>query len=164
MRRDVGAVALVLLACVAPTASGRSPRAAPAPSGGKSTSALERAAFELVNRHRLDRGLPALRLDPRVADQARSHSADMAAGNVALGHAGFDGRVQALRRAIPWRATAENVAFNRGHSDPAAEAVRGWLASRAHRENIEGPYEVTGVGVASNPAGETYFTQIFVGR
>ena len=58
----------------------------------------------------------------------------------------------------------ENVAFNRGHRDPAAEAARGWLASRKHRENIEGPYQLTGVGVATNAAGEVYFTQIFIGR
>jgi uncharacterized protein YkwD len=62
------------------------------------------------------------------------------------------------------RRSAENVAFNQGHRDPAADAVRGWLASRGHRENIEGPYELTGVGVVSNAKGEFYFTQIFVGR
>jgi hypothetical protein len=32
------------------------------------------------------------------------------------------------------------------------------------RENIEWPYELTGVGVVSNQAGEVYFTQIFVGQ
>jgi uncharacterized protein YkwD len=56
------------------------------------------------------------------------------------------------------------VAFNQGHRDPAAVAVQGWLESPGHRENIEGPYELTGVGVASNAKGEVYFTQIFVGR
>jgi uncharacterized protein YkwD len=62
------------------------------------------------------------------------------------------------------RRTAENVAFDQGHPDPPAAAVRGWLASCGHRENIEGPYELTGVGVVSNAKGEVYFTQIFVGR
>jgi uncharacterized protein YkwD len=42
--------------------------------------------------------------------------------------------------------------------------MRGWLASRGHRESIEGPYELTGVGVVSNAAGEIYFTQLFVAR
>jgi hypothetical protein len=28
---------------------------------------------------------------------------------------------------------------------------------------MEGPYEATGIGVARNPDGELYFTQIFVG-
>jgi uncharacterized protein YkwD len=62
------------------------------------------------------------------------------------------------------RHTAENVAVNQGYRNPASEAVRGWLASRGHRENIEGPYQSTGVGVASDAAGNVYFTQIFVGR
>jgi uncharacterized protein YkwD len=96
--------------------------------------------------------------------QARLHSAAMAAGRTSLGHAGFDDRVAALRRVMTFQRTAENVAFNQGHREPAAEAVRGWLTSRAHRENIEGPYELTGVGVVSNAKGEVYFTQIFVGR
>jgi len=42
--------------------------------------------------------------------------------------------------------------------------VRGWLESRAHRENIDGSYNLTGIGVARNAAGEVFFTQIFVGR
>jgi uncharacterized protein YkwD len=87
----------------------------------------------------------------------------MAAGKTPLGHAGFDDRVRALRAVLAFRGSAENVAVNRGHRDPAAEAVRGWIASRGHRRNIEGPYARTGVGVASNAKGEVYFTQIFVG-
>ena len=138
--------------------------AAGAPRPGSRSTALEQAAFELVNHHRRERGLPALALDPRITRQARLHSAEMAAGRTPLGHEGFEDRTKALRRVIPWRATGENVAFNRGHRDPAAEAVRGWLASRKHRENIEGPYQLTGVGVATNAAGEVYFTQIFIGR
>jgi uncharacterized protein YkwD len=117
-----------------------------------------------VNRHRRARGRPALGSDARIAEQARLHSAAMAAGRTPLGHRGFDDRVAALHRVMTCRRTAENVAFNQGHRDPAAEAVRGWLGSRGHRENIEGPYELTGVGVASNAAGEVFFTQIFVGR
>ena len=59
---------------------------------------------------------------------------------------------------------AENVAFNQNARAPAAEAVEGWLASRGHRKNIEGPYALTGVGVATAATGEVYLTQLFVGR
>jgi uncharacterized protein YkwD len=160
--------ALALGACTPRSAPGKSPAAptvtATSARPSASSTALEHAAFELVNRHRRARGLAPLTLDPRISRQARLHSADMAAGRMPLGHEGFDDRGQTLARMIPWRRTAENVAFNQGHRDPAAEAVRGWLASRGHRENIEGPYELTGVGVVSNQAGEVYFTQIFVGR
>jgi uncharacterized protein YkwD len=88
----------------------------------------------------------------------------MAAGTTPLGHTGFAERAAKLRHALAARRTAENVAFDQGHRDPAAVTVRGWLASPGHRENIEGPYELTGIGVVSNGKGEVYFTQIFVGR
>jgi uncharacterized protein YkwD len=131
---------------------------------GAESTALEQVVFRLVNHHRRALGLPPLAQDSRITRQARLHSAAMAAGTTPLGHAGFDDRVATLRRVMAFRRSAENVAFNQGHRDPSAEAVRGWLASRGHRENIEGPYELTGVGVVSNAKGEVYFTQIFVGR
>jgi len=125
---------------------------------------LEDAVFELVNRHRREHRLTALVPDARIARQARAHSVAMAAGKTPLGHSGFDGRAAALHELMAFRGIAENVAFNQGHRDPAAEAVRGWLGSRGHRQNIEGPYERTGIGVATNAKGEIFFTQIFVGR
>jgi uncharacterized protein YkwD len=65
---------------------------------------------------------------------------------------------------MSFKRSAENVASNKGHDQPALQAVEGWLASRRHRSNIEGPYDLTGVGVARNAAGEVYFTQMFVAR
>ena len=127
-------------------------------------AALERAVHEQVNRHRRARGLAPLTLDPRISRQARRHSRAMAEGRTRFGHDGFSDRIEALRRAMTWRRIAENVASNRGRRDPAAEAVRGWLESRAHRENIDGPYDLTGIGVARSAAGEAFFTQLFVGR
>jgi len=127
-------------------------------------AALERAAYDLVNRHRRARGLAPLALDPRITQQARRHSLAMAEGRTPFGHDGFTDRVDALGHVMPYRRSAENVASNKGHRDPAAEAVRGWLASRPHRENIEGPYSLTGIGVARSGAGEVFFTQLFIGR
>jgi len=124
---------------------------------------LEQTVLDLVNRHRRAHGLAALVPDARIAQQARAHSVAMAAGRTPLGHAGFDARAAALHKLMAFRGIAENVAFNQGHRDPAAEAVRGWLGSRGHRQNIEGPYERTGIGITSNAKGEVFFTQIFVG-
>jgi uncharacterized protein YkwD len=59
---------------------------------------------------------------------------------------------------------AENVSATQGYDAPAPAAMRGWLASRGHRTNMEGRYDITGVGVARSPTGKVYFTQIFVGR
>ena len=130
----------------------------------RADAALERAVHELVNRHRRARGLTPLTLDQRISRQARLHSQAMAEGRTRFGHGGFTDRIDALGRVMSCRRTAENVASNRGHRDPAAEAVRGWLESRAHLENIDGPYDLTGIGVARNAAGEVFFTQLFVGR
>ena len=128
-----------------------------------SDATLERSIYSLVNRYRSEHGLRLLVLDPEISRVARRHSAAMAAHARGVGHEGFDDRVLILRRALATRRTAENVALNRGYRDPAFEAVRGWIASGGHRQNLEGPYEATGIGVARNPDGELYFTQIFVG-
>jgi uncharacterized protein YkwD len=158
-RRAIALVAVLLSGACSPA----DVRTKPDPPTSE-TSTLERTVSALVNRHRRSLGLRPLAEDSTIMQQARLHSAAMAAGKTPLGHSGFDDRVATLRRVLATRRTAENVAFNQGHRDPAEVAVRGWLASRGHRQNIEGPYELTGVGVASNAKGEVYFTQIFVGR
>jgi uncharacterized protein YkwD len=86
----------------------------------------------------------------------------MASGRVPLGHAGFQQRVQAIGKQIPLRGAAENVAYNMGYGDPAKQAVDGWIKSAGHRSNIEGNFNLTGVGVAQNSKGQYYFTQIFI--
>ena len=158
--------ALTLQGCPShdPPGKSRIVRGAGTAHGPSADAALERAVHELVNRHRRARALAPLALDPRISREARGHSLAMADGTTPFGHDGFSDRVKALSHVMTCRRTAENVASNRGHRDPASEAVRGWLESRAHRENIEGPYGLTGIGVARNTAGEVFFTQIFVGR
>jgi uncharacterized protein YkwD len=125
---------------------------------------LARNILDLVNRHRTARGLPALTADPRIGREAQRHSAAMAAGSTPLGHAGFPDRIAALRRVMSCGSSAENVASSLGYDEPAPEIVRGWLASRGHRANIEGRYERTGIGVTRSATGKLYVTQIFVGR
>jgi len=123
-------------------------------------SDLEQRIIVQVNQYRQGKGLPSLVPDSRLTIQVRNHSLDMAAGTVPFGHDGFLERIKAA--GIPCLAAAENVAMNAGLADPAAAAVRGWLASPGHRANIEGDYDLTGVGAAVNGAGEYYFTQIFL--
>jgi uncharacterized protein YkwD len=129
------------------------------------TVALERKAHELVNAHRRSRGLPPLAWDARIAEVARRHSRDMAEGRVPFGHEGFEARSEEIGRAIPLRGMAENVGLN-DYPAPrtALAAVSGWIGSRGHRENIEGRYELTGVGMARDAGGAWYYTQIFVRR
>lgn len=124
------------------------------------TTAVEASVFEQINKFRASQSLPALTRNPAIDDQARIHSQNMANGKVPFGHNGFSQRIVAT--GIPYQAAAENVAMNRGYTDPATKAVQGWLASSGHLNNIRGNYNLTGVGVATNSKGEVYLTQIFI--
>ncbi|MBD2388379.1 CAP domain-containing protein [Cylindrospermum sp. FACHB-282] len=124
------------------------------------TAAIEASVFEQINQYRASQGLAALTRNSAIDTQARTHSKNMASGQVPFGHNGFQQRVQAT--GISYSAAAENVAYNQGVSDPATAAVQGWLKSSGHLANIKGNYNLTGIGVASNSQGRIYFTQIFL--
>ncbi|MGH1397085.1 MAG: CAP domain-containing protein [Trichormus sp.] len=124
------------------------------------TTALERSVFEQINRYRSARNLPKLTLNANITRQARIHSQNMARGKAPFSHHGFEERVYAIP--LRYKSAAENLAFNRGYSDPANQAVIGWLESPGHLKNIQGNYNLTGIGVASNQKGEVYLTQIFL--
>lgn len=123
-------------------------------------SDLEKEVHQQVNQHRKNKNLPPLNLHPQISDQARIHSQNMAQGKVIFSHNGFKERVQAIK--LPYRSVAENVAYNMGFTDPVSHAVIGWIESPGHRQNMEGEFNLTGIGIAKNAQGEYYFTQIFM--
>lgn len=125
-------------------------------------TSLEKSVHQQINQYRQSRNLPPLTLDPRISEQARLHSQAMASGKVAFSHNGFEQRIKAISRLIFYRQVAENVAYNQGYSNPVQQSVEGWIKSPGHRTNIEGLYNLTGIGVVKNAKGEYYFTQIFV--
>ena len=120
----------------------------------------ERSVFRQINDYRQSQGLPILIMDTRIVDQARNHSRNMADGTVPFSHQGFKERVQ--KTDIPNQASAENVAYYKGSSDPATQTVQGWLKSEGHLHNIVGDFNLTGIGVIVSPNGTYYFTQIFM--
>ena len=125
---------------------------------------IEREIFDMVNQHRVSMGLDALEWNETIAQQCRNHSGNMASGAVPVGHEGFEQRAANIRNTLSYTTIAENVAYYNtgvGSSSPASLAVSGWLGSSSHRENIEGNFNLTGVGVANN-GNEYYYTQIFV--
>jgi uncharacterized protein YkwD len=125
---------------------------------------LEQSVHQQVNQYRKSRNLQPLSLDARISEQARIHSQAMANGRVPFSHDGFEGRVGAIAKVIRYRAAAENVAYNQGYSNPDEQAVKGWLKSPGHLKNIQGDYDLTGIGVSKNAKGEYYFTQVFIKR
>lgn len=122
---------------------------------------IEQRVHTLVNQYRVEQGLAPLSLSDIITTQARNHSSDMADGSVQFGHDGFQDRVDAISAQISISSAAENVARNSGYSDPAKVAFDGWIKSAGHKDNIEGNYDLTGIGVAQSSEGVYYLTQIF---
>jgi uncharacterized protein YkwD len=155
----LGIAALVVLLCFFP-----SEITAQGPQRSSAIS-LEAQTHGSINAHRRAEGLSPLEYDSRIASTARRHSAAMAAGKVPIGHEGFEVRRHRIEETIPLRGMAENVGVNDYPADrTVAAAVSKWLASTGHRENIEGDYDVTGIGIARGPQGVWFYTQIFVKR
>lgn len=129
--------------------------------GNGAFASIEASVHQQINSYRAAKGLGALTIANVIVTQARIHSGNMAAGRTPLDHVGFEGRVAEIRKTIALTSSGENVAFNAGFDDPATKAVQDWLNSPGHRANIEGDFNITGIGVAKNSQGEYYFTQIF---
>jgi uncharacterized protein YkwD len=122
-------------------------------------SEIERQVFDEINSKRTAQGLNALVWRDVIANQARLHSQDMAAGTAPFGHDGFTERFAAITKVIPASAGAENIAY----APSVSLAIQAWMNSPEHKEQIFGNYDYTGVGVAWHAAGsEYYFTQIFI--
>ncbi|MDB9373881.1 CAP domain-containing protein [Nodularia sphaerocarpa] len=124
------------------------------------TNALEKSVFDEINRYRIAHNLPELTLNANITQQARIHSQNMANGKVPFSHEGFEARVTAVP--LRYNDASENLAVNQGYSNPVREAMTGWLASPGHLKNIQGDFDFTGIGVATNRQGEVYLTQIFI--
>ena len=113
-----------------------------------------------INTYRSQHGLPILTINNVLNAEARRHSQDMAAGKIPFGHAGFDNRIQRLFKAFKRsNGIAENVAYT---DMEVRGVVSQWLHSSGHRHNIEGNYNLTGIGVAQDEQGRYYVTQIFL--
>lgn len=116
--------------------------------------------LQLVNEHRQSIGKGALKMIDIASAQAAQHSRDMMNGTTPFGHEQFEQRVAVIKNNVGFiNAAGENVAYGQLTAD---EVVDGWLHSPGHRQNIEGDYNLTGIGVAQNGEGVIYFTQIFV--
>ena len=125
-----------------------------------SNTSIENAILVHINEYRQKHGLRALKMDARISREARGHSIDMAKHTMPFGHKYFLSRVNRLHSQIKNSgAGAENVAYN--YKD-AQDVVKNWLRSPGHKRNIDGNYDLTGIGIARDGKGKLYFTQIFL--
>jgi uncharacterized protein YkwD len=166
IHRRFRGIALPLLAAaicaVAGCAGGAETYSSQAPPPSSPPNPFEQALFDKVNAYRASRGLKQLKMYDLITAQARLHSINMAYGRVQFGHDGFKDRANRIRSYLSVLDIAENLAVNKGYEDPVDVAFRTLMASPGHRHNIEGNYDMTGVGVTKNSDGQYYFTQIFV--
>lgn len=131
-------------------------------------ASLERTAFELVNQRRVGLGLKPLTWNNDLATVARLHSQNMAEFDF-FAHRGLDGKLVSDRADTVglgrWSSIGENIAFNRGYSDPVAKAVDLWLNSPSHRNNLlSESWKESAIGIAISDDGSCYFTQVFLLR
>jgi len=132
-------------------------------SGPDFRAAVEKEAFLLVNQYRKSSELPLLAWDEKIAQEARSHSKDMATGEADFGHEGFGDRVRHLKAVMTgFRGAGENVFMTSSLDEVARNAVTTWLHSPHHLENIRGDFNYSGMGVWQDKDGTIYFTQIFM--
>jgi uncharacterized protein YkwD len=120
----------------------------------------ERALLELVNAERTKESLPALKPHAQLFEAARAHAANMAK-QTKLEHK-LDGKTTYDRiKATGYIYTLASENLARGDVT-LAEIVQAWMKSKSHRENIlDTEFTETGVGLARDGMGETYYTQIF---
>jgi uncharacterized protein YkwD len=129
---------------------------------GQLLIALEQEINRRVNQYRLSKNLPPLQMNGEISYVARIHSQNMANKTATFSHDGFDNRAKTVGKTIPYKSFAENLAYIKGYPDLVSVAVQGWIDSPGHRKNMEGKFNLTGVGIAKNSEGEYYFTQLFL--
>ena len=134
----------------------------PAPSPPPDLPQIERRVEMEVNAHRESTGRRPFRSDATVAEIARGHSSDMAKGKVDFGHHGLRDRIEQIQKHFEIAGAAENISRQQRREGRAAAAVNSWLESPVHLKNINGDYDLSGVGAAVSKDGTVFITQIFV--
>lgn len=117
---------------------------------------------KLVNAERSKAGLPALTKNSDLCRVARLKSEDMIARGYFAHTSPTYGSPFDMMESFGFRftAAAENIAY--GQRTPA-DVMRAWMNSPGHRSNIlSANVSEIGVGVAANPSGVLYWTQMFI--
>ncbi len=124
--------------------------------------------YDLVNRVRARNNLKFLVWDERLAEVARSYSSQMASAGF-FKHEGIDGKMvqdRANEAGIRnWRKIGENLFYARDVDEFSPLAVRMWMESDSHRENIlDRSWTAAAVGIARAHDGKIYVTHIYIQR
>ena len=123
---------------------------------------LESGLSIRINEYRVSAKKPPFESNEKVAKLARAHSRDMAKGKVGFGHDGLQERAAVIGTSIAIAGLAENISRHDRSSGFVDAAMKKWLTSPLHKKNIDGDYDLAGVGAAQDAKGVIYFTQVFV--
>lgn len=129
-------------------------------------SGMAKDIFQKINYERKRKKLEPLMWDEKLGKLAKDYSETMAEEGF-FDHIDNDGNSVAERaennKIKGWTKIGENLFQCWGYEKPAETAVKGWLKSPSHRDNI---YDVdwthTGIGVYQTDDGEYFMTQVFM--
>jgi uncharacterized protein YkwD len=114
--------------------------------------------MQLINDYRVSIGLNALEKINHISYKCQEHNKYMIENNV-VNHNDFVLRSDNIMKLLGAKNVGENVAYNYKTSDAALKA---WLDSPGHKENIEGNYTHFGISITTDPrTGKKYYTNIF---
>lgn len=127
---------------------------------------FEAEIYNRINRERVRTKRSLLIWDERLAEIARGYSREMASQGF-FGHSDPSGRkVQdriEMARIRNWRKVGENLFWVESRDNFGPLAVRLWMDSPSHRDNIlDRDWKSTGIGVWRSENGRFYVTQIFL--
>lgn len=120
---------------------------------------IEIEILSLVNKHREEIGLKALKSNDVISNVALTHTNYMIEIDE-VNHDNFPERQRSLTENAQAKAVGENVAYG---FNSAQGVVGAWIKSDGHRKIIEDPdYTHFGISTDANIDGRNYFTQIFI--
>jgi len=121
-------------------------------------SDAELETMKLINEYRVSVGLNALEKINHISYKSEEHDFYMI-DNKIVSHDGFVERSENIMKALGAKTVGENIAYN--YNSPQA-ALKAWLNSPTHKENIEGDYTHFGISIREDAAtGKKYYTNIF---
>lgn len=121
-------------------------------------NSIELETMELINAHRVSKGLNALQKINHMSYKSEEHDNYMIANNV-VNHNDFVARSENIMQILGATSVSENIAYN--FNTPQA-VLNAWLASPSHKQNIEGYFTHFGIAIKESPTnGKKYYTNIF---
>lgn len=122
--------------------------------------------FQKVNTERRLKKLKPLRWNEKLSELASAYSQQMAEEDF-FSHYDPDGKTVVDRAEdfgiTDWNKIGENLFICEGFSDVPGVAIKGWMKSRSHKQNIlDREWTDTGIGVYKTAEDRTYITQVFM--